>query len=117
MKTLAAAAVVAALLTGCSQRPARVDLGVDLYLHPQSGSAEDLILQAAIRKKIAETLPKNAGVVYVRVESGIVFLTGAVKSEAAKAQAREAAEKVDVRLDGAPLKPKDVHAEGVTVGS
>ncbi len=115
MKMLAAAAVLAALLTGCSHRPARVDLGVDLYLHSQSGSAEDLILQAAIRKEIAGTLPKNSGVVYVRVESGIVFLTGSVKSEAVRAQAKDAAEKVDVRLDGAPLKPKDVHAEGITI--
>lgn len=112
-----AAAVLACLLAGCSQRATRVDLGVDVYLQPQSGAAEDLILQAAIRKKVQEALPKNSGAVYVRVVEGIVFLTGTVKTEEAKARAREAAEKIDVRVDGAPLKPRAVQAEGIAVGS
>jgi len=117
MKRLAAVAVVFGFLAGCSQRPTRVDLGVDVYLQPQSGVAEDLILQAAIRKKIQETMAKNAGVVYVRVVERIVYLTGSVKTEEDKKRAREAAELVNVQIDGAPLKPKAVQADGLTVGS
>ena len=117
MNRLAAVAMLAFLLAGCSQRSNRVDLGVDLYLHPQSGNAEDLILQAAIRKKILDTLPPNSGIVYVRVVEKIVFLSGTLKSDQVKSLARETAEKVDIRLDGAPLKPQSVHVEDLNVGS
>jgi osmotically-inducible protein OsmY len=94
-----------------------VDLGVDLYLHPQSGTAEDLILQAAIRKKVLDTLPRNSGIVYVRVVDKIVFLTGSVKSPEIRDLVRDAAEKIDIRIDGTPLKPQSVKADGITVGS
>jgi osmotically-inducible protein OsmY len=94
MNRLAAIAFAALLLAGCSERSNRVDLGVDLYLHPQSGTAEDLILQAAIRKKVLDTVPRNSGIVYVRVIDRIVFLTGSVKSQEIRDLVREAAEKI-----------------------
>jgi osmotically-inducible protein OsmY len=90
---------------------------VDLYLHPQSGTPEDLILQAAIRKKVAEAVPQGSGTVYVRVIDRIVFLSGSVKSEEMRTRARQAAESIDIRLDGTPLKPQSVHADEIAVGS
>ena len=117
MNRLSAALMLAALLAACGPRANRVDLGVDVYLQPQSGDADDLILQAAIRQKILVALPKNSGVVYVRVVDRIVYLSGSVRSEAVREQARTAAEKIDIRIDGTPLKPRAVNADGIAVGT
>jgi osmotically-inducible protein OsmY len=114
MKRWLAAVAAAAMLAGCSERANRVDLGVDVYLHPQSGTADDLILQAAIRKKLAEDLPANSGNVYVRVVERNVFLSGTVKSQDVKALAVKAAETVDVRIDGNPIKPASVKGDSIT---
>ncbi len=113
MTRLMLTAIVLALTAGCGGRPARVDLGVDLYLHPDASSPEDLILQAAIRRKLVNALPDDSGAVYVRVIDGVVFLTGSVRSAQVKSRVQELAENIDVALDGQPLKPKAVRNDMV----
>jgi osmotically-inducible protein OsmY len=116
MKRLALAALAAVFFAGCSERSNRLDLGVDLYLQPQSGTAEDLILQAAIRKKMLDAVPRNDGIVYVRVVEKVVYLSGSVKTEQLKTRAFEAASKIDIQLDGQPLKPEAIKADSLTAG-
>ena len=98
-------------LISCSQRPPRIDLGVDLYLHPEAATSDDAILQAAIRKRIVEGLKPNGGLVHVRVIDKTVFLSGSVKNDADRENAKSIAEKISIVIDGNPLKPGRVEAE------
>ena len=98
-------------MISCSQRPPRIDLGVDLYLHPEAASSDDAILQAAIRKRIVEELRPNGGLVHVRVIDKTVFLSGSVKTDADRENAKSIAEKISIVIDGNPVKPGRVEVE------
>jgi hypothetical protein len=102
-------------LVGCRKNPPRVDLGVDLYLHPESAGVDDVILQAAIRRSILEGLAPKAGLVHVRVVEGVVFLTGSVFSEQERSRAAEIARTIDIRIDGKQLKPAEVRLDRLEV--
>ncbi len=115
MKRLYLVLIFVLLLPACRKNPPRVDLGVDVYLHPESARIEDVILQAAIRKKLMETPSLNAGLVHVRVIDGFVFLSGSVASAGERAKVAELARAVDVRVDGKPIKPADVRIDGLLV--
>lgn len=102
-------------LAACQKNPPRVDLGVDLYLHPETATAEDAILQAAIRRQIVEALKPNAGLVHVRVIDKIVFLSGSVASDQDRMKAETIARNIDVRVNGTAIQPTDLHLERLQV--
>ena len=105
MKRFVVPPVLLLLLVGCSQRPPRVDLGVDLYLHPEAASGDDAILQAAIRRRIVEELKPNGGLVHVSAIDRTIFLSGSVKSDADREKAKSVAENIRIVIDGKPLQP------------
>ena len=73
------------LLAGaCGGRPARFELGVDVYLHPDSAKPKDLILQAAIREQLDGIATRRRDQVHVRVFEKIAFLSGTVKDPCSK---------------------------------
>ena len=55
------------MLTGCAKKLPEASLGVDVYLHPEAASVDDILLQAAIQKKIGDSLPGRAGLVTSRM--------------------------------------------------
>jgi osmotically-inducible protein OsmY len=104
------------LLTSCAKTLPRADLGVDVYLHPEAASVDDILLQAAIQKKIGDSLPGRAGLVHVRSTDRIVFLSGSVASADDHKKAIEAARNVDLRVDGKPIQPAgEIHSERLLV--
>jgi hypothetical protein len=102
-------------LAACRKNPPRVDLGVDLYFHPESAGIDDVILQAAIRRSIVEGLSPKAGLVHVRVVDGVVFLTGSVSSEQDRSKAGEIARTIDIRIDGKQIKPAEVRLDRLEI--
>ena len=90
------------LLGACGGRPARVDLGVDLYMHPDSASPRDVILQAAISENLRESEATRNELIHVRVFELTAYLSGAVKDPSAKQEAARIATATKVTLeDGA----------------
>ena len=114
-RRIAAAVILLLPLAACQKNPPRVDLGVNLYLHPEAAGANDAILQAAIRKKIVDALAPNAGLVHVRVIDGIVFLSGSVVSDQDKQRALEIAKSIDIRVDSQPIVAKDLRSDRLVV--
>ena len=90
----------AVLLTVCAGRPAKVDLGVDLYLHPDSASPDDVMLQAAIHKRVSQHESLRRDLIHVRVFELNVFLTGTVKDPCARNTAEQIARTTEVTLGG-----------------
>ncbi len=80
VRQLAALVALSVTLAGCGSKKL-IRLDVDLYLHPQASQPTDLVLQAAIRKRLAEFQEKRPVIVHVRVLEGIVFLSGTAKTE------------------------------------
>jgi hypothetical protein len=104
------------MLVGCPKKLPRADLGVDLYLHPEAASVDDVLLQAAIRKKIADSLPGRAGLVHVRSIDKVIFLSGSVASDDDRKKALDAAQSIDLKIDGQPIKPAgEIHSERLLV--
>src|SRR6476646_9913230 len=104
------------LLTGCAKTLPRADLGVDVYLHPEAASVDDILLQAAIQKKIGDSLPGRAGLVHVRALDRIVFLSGSVASEDDLKKAIASAQNIDLKVDGKPIQPAgEIHSERLLV--
>ena len=104
------------MLTGCAKTLPRADLGVDVYLHPEAASVDDILLQAAIQKKIGESLPGRAGLVHVRATDRIIFLSGSVASDDDRKKAIEVARNVDLKLDGKAIQPSgEIHSERLLV--
>jgi len=106
------------LLSGCrkNQNLGRVD--VDLYIHPESASSDDILLQTAIRRGLdADSLTKQH--VHVRVVGMQVVLTGNVAQEAASRKAVEIALATQVQINQGPiLKADNDHLKNlVTVGN
>ena len=104
------------MLTGCAKKLPEASLGVDVYLHPEAASVDDILLQAAIQKKIGDSLPGRAGLVHVRAVDRIVFLSGSVASDDDRKKAIESATNIDLKVDGKAIQPSgDVHSERLLV--
>ena len=94
------------LLSGCaSQKKTTVGLDVDVYMHPTSADPADILLQTGIGKRLAEDSVTKSGIIHVRVNNGMVILSGAVKSDAIKSKARQVALDTEVRLNGTAILP------------
>ena len=105
--------VSTALLAACGGRPATVNLGVDLYMHPDSASPNDVILQAAIGENLREAIPDE--LIHVRVFDQTAYLSGVVKDSGAGQKAQSIAQATTVTLtdgDGNP-KPNPLKAKTV----
>jgi osmotically-inducible protein OsmY len=70
---------LAVALGACGSRPANLNLGVDLYLHPDSAAPADVMLQAAIQERINQSESLRRDTIHVRVYQLNVFLSGTVK--------------------------------------
>jgi hypothetical protein len=103
-------------LVGCANKLPQADFGVDLYLHPEAANVDDLLLQAAIQKKIAESLAGRAGLVHVRSIDKVIFLSGSVNSEDDLKKAVAAARNIDLKVDGKAIQPSgEIHSERLLV--
>ena len=80
---------LAIALGACGSRPANLNLGVDLYLHPDSAAPADVMLQAAIQELINQHESLRREVVHVRVYQLNVFLSGTVKDPCAAGKIAE----------------------------
>ena len=105
---------LALLTAGCQKKPT-VNLGVDLYVHPEASTPDDILLQTAIQKKIAKELAPNGGLVHVQVVERVVFLSGSVVSDGDRQKAHAVAHDIDLRLDGVRIETKDVHDDKLAV--
>jgi osmotically-inducible protein OsmY len=104
------------LLTSCAKTLPRADLGVDVYLHPEAATVDDILLQAAIQKKIGESLPGRSGLVHVRAVDRIVFLSGSVATDDDLKKAIASASNIDLKIDGKPIQPAgEIHSERLLV--
>ena len=84
-RTVAAILVVAlCTTTGCRKKLGNLTL--DVYIHPESGTPDDILLTTTIRKEFANN-PLTANGVYVHVLNLHVVLAGTVST----AEARDAA--------------------------
>lgn len=81
--------VLVIALGACGGKPALVNLGVDLYLHPDSAAPADVMLQAAIQERINQHESLRRDVIHVRVYELNVFLSGTVKDACASGRIAE----------------------------
>jgi osmotically-inducible protein OsmY len=80
---------LALALGACGSRPANLNLGVDLYLHPDSAAPADVMLQAAIQERLNQHEALRRDVIHVRVYQLNVFLSGTVKDPCASGRIAE----------------------------
>lgn len=85
--------ILAALLLGCRKKSA-IGLDVDLYLHPESASPDDVLLQVGIQKELSKN--EDLRLIHVRVVDEIVFLSGTVRKPDQKQTAGETAESTEI---------------------
>jgi hypothetical protein len=98
------------ILPACRKNPPRLGLDVDLYLHPESASLNDTILEAAIRKRLHENQATRLAAVQVQVIQQVVFLRGNVETQQVSDAAAEIAHGTEVIVNGEPIKtPEPVH--------
>jgi len=90
---------------GCGRNQELGKLAVDIYLHPEGGTSDDILLQEAVRKNLGENKLTEAGV-YARVLDRIVVLNGQVQTEEAKQAAERIARatQVTVNVEGAAAR-------------
>lgn len=87
--------------TACKKNPKLGTVAVDVYIHPESSSSDDVILQTAIRTKLdADTL--TAGKVQIRVAGLLAVLTGDVSKKDASDRAEQIARNTKVTVDNNP---------------
>ena len=104
------------MLTGCAKKLPEASLGVDVYLHPEAASVDDILLQAAIQKKIGDSLPGRTSLVHVRAVDKIVFLNGSVASDDDRKKAIESATNIDLKMDSKAIQPsREIHSERLLV--
>jgi hypothetical protein len=99
---LLAAGILAFGSSACGERPARIELGVDVYLHPDSASPDDVLLQTAIARRISEETRLAEEAIHVRSFETIVFLSGSVRDACASGAAGALAQATTVSVDGGP---------------
>ena len=99
---------LAVALPACRKNPKLGTVAVDVYIHPESSSSDDVMLQTAIRTKLdADTM--TAGKVQVRVAGLLVVLTGDVSKKEAADRAEQIARNTRVTIDS----NQPIVAEGV----
>jgi hypothetical protein len=99
--------LLALACAGCQKNPKLGTLSIDLYLHPESGTPEDLLLEAAIRKNLNDNESTRKGI-YARVLDLRVVLSGTVASAAASGQAEKLANDTRVTVNEKVVAPKGV---------
>jgi hypothetical protein len=100
--------LLALALPACRKNPQLGTVAVDLYLHPESSSYEDVMLQTAIRHKL-ESEVLTAGHVQARVAGLLVVLTGEVSGKEAADRAEQIARNTKVFVDNdAPIVAESV---------
>ena len=92
------------ILPACRKNPPRLGLDVDLYLHPESASLNDTILEAAIRKRLHENQATRLAAVQVQVIQQVVFLRGNVETQQVSDAAAEIAHSTEAIVNGEPIK-------------
>jgi len=115
MKNIVAASMILLIviaLGGCSKRNT-VGLDVDLYVHPTSADPLDIILQTAITKRLNDSAITKLSLIHVRVQDGVVILTGTA-TEKAKNEAKRIAEKTKLTLSREDIAPEDIVPKAVT---
>jgi osmotically-inducible protein OsmY len=96
--------VSAVLLSGCASTKQTVGLDVDVYLHPSSSDSTDVLLQAGIDKRLADTPATKNSLIHVRVFGGIVTLTGTVKSQTIREVAEQITRETELTLNGTAIR-------------
>jgi len=91
-------------LPACRKNPPRLGLDVDLYLHPESASLNDTILEAAIRKRLHESPATQAAAIQVQVIQQVVFLRGNVGTQQESDAAADVAHSTEAIVNGEPIK-------------
>ena len=100
---MAAAVLFSAFLCSCQKNAKLGTVAVDLYVHPESASSEDLLLQTAIRRKLAAD-PLTAMHVQARVSGLEVVLTGNVAKKDTSDRAEQMVRATRVVVDNdAPI--------------
>ncbi len=93
--------LLAVALPACKKNPKLGTVAVDVYIHPESSSSDDVMLQTAIRTKLdADTL--IAGKVQIRVAGLLAVLTGDVSKRDASDRAEQIARNTKVTVDNNP---------------
>jgi hypothetical protein len=93
--------ILLAGLSACQKNPKLGTVALDVYIHPESSSSDDVMLQTAIRGKLdADTL--TSGVVQIRVVGLVAVLTGNVGKQAASDKAAQIAGSTKVTIDNDP---------------
>lgn len=100
------AIVLAFLVAGCGPEKRTVGLDVDVYLHPGSSDLADVLLQTGISRRLEQDPETKDGIIHVRVVNGLVVLSGAVGSEAAKQKAESIALSTVVRVNDEPIQAR-----------
>jgi hypothetical protein len=101
--------LLVATYPGCGRKNA-VGIDVDLYLHAEATSPEDLLLQTAIQDQIDKNATTHNSLIHVRVVDKIAFLDGSVETEKEKGEAENIARNTAVAVNGAAIKVTDVRS-------
>jgi hypothetical protein len=96
--------IVFLILPACRRNPPRLGLDVDLYLHPESASLNDTILEAAIRKRLHENEATRVAAIQVQVIQRVVFLRGNVETKQVSDSAAEIAQSTEAVVNGESIK-------------
>jgi len=109
LQNLVTCAAILAILTlaGCHKK-STIGLDVDLYLHPEAATPDDLLLQTAIQKQLSSNDITKNSLIHVRVVDRIAFLNGSVGTQGEKQRANEIAHGVTVTVDQSTIRPKEV---------
>ena len=90
--------LLTAALSACNKKTNLGNVAVDVYVHPESSSSDDVILQTAIRQKL-DSDPLTAGKVQIRVAGLLAVLTGDVSKKEASDRAESIAHNTRVTVD------------------
>jgi len=90
--------ILMAALAGCRKNQKLGTVAVDVYIHPESSSSDDVMLQTAIRGHLDnDTL--TAGKVQIRVVGLVAVLTGNVATKEASDRAEQITRNTKVTVD------------------
>jgi hypothetical protein len=99
--SMAAVLLLSTFACSCQKNPKLGTVAVDLYIHPESSSSEDLMLQTAIRRKLAAD-PLTAMHVQARVSGLEVTLFGNVAKKDAADRAEAIVRATRIVVDNDP---------------